>query len=233
MENIKASSGMSATRIVASAFGILVGLAGIDHGIFEILQGDVKPDDLMIAAIGPAQRFWEYGTEPALTVIPSFLVTGILAVILGILVIVWAAGFVQRKYGAVILLLLAVTLFLVGGGFAPIFLTLLAILTAALIHKPLTWWRAHVPAVIQTFLAWLWPWSLIALVLIFFISVEIAIFGYPFVWFFGTTTTHTILYAAADIMIGLMLLSPLTAFAYDTKNCLHQDHVSRIAVSSR
>jgi len=25
-------------------FGILVGLAGIEHGIFEILQGDVKPD---------------------------------------------------------------------------------------------------------------------------------------------------------------------------------------------
>ncbi len=218
MEITKVSNNLSATRIVASTFGILVGLAGIDHGIFEILQGDVKPDGLMIAAIGPAQRFWEHGTETALTVIPSFLVTGILAVILGLLVILWAAGFVHKRYGARILLLLAVTLFLVGGGFAPIFLTLLATLTATLIHKPLTWWRAHIPAAIQSFLARLWPWSLIALVLIFFVSVEVAIFGYPLVSFFGSDGTLAILNQAANIMLLLMLLAPLTAFAYDTES---------------
>jgi hypothetical protein len=30
----------SATRVVASTLGVLVGLAGIDHGFFEVLQGN-------------------------------------------------------------------------------------------------------------------------------------------------------------------------------------------------
>lgn len=221
MENTEASSNTNATKIVASTFGVLVGLAGIDHGIFEILQGDAQPDGLMIAAIGPAQRLWEYGTEPALTIIPSFLATGILAVVIGILVIVWAAGFVHGKYGAAVLLLLSITLFLVGGGFAPIFLTILAVITATRINKPLTWWRIYIPAAAQTFLAWLWPWSLIALVLLFFLSVEIAIFGYPLVGRWGADKTRAVLYNASYAMIGLMLLSPLTAFAHDTRSPSH------------
>ncbi len=212
----------SATRIVASTFGVLVGLAGIDHGIFEILQGSVKPDGIMIEAIGPAQRFWEHGTEPALTVIPNFLITGILAVLFGFLVIGWAAGFVHGRYGAPVFLLLSVTLFLVGGGFAPIFLTILATITATRINKPLVWWRKHVPAAVQTFLAWLWPWSLAALVLVFVVSVEIAIFGYPFVSFFGPDISLAILNQAANVMIALMVLSPLTALAYDSSPLSHQ-----------
>lgn len=220
--NINVSSKVSATGIVASTFGILVGLAGIDHGIFEILQGDVKPDSLMIEAIGPAQRFWEHGTEPALTVIPSFLLTGILAVLIGLLVIVWAAGFIHRKYGAAVLLLLSVLLFLVGGGFAPIFLAIVATITATRINKPLAWRRTHVPAAMQSFLAWLWPWSLIAFVLVFIISVEMAIFGYPFVGFWGADTTMAILSNAANIMLGLMLLTPLTAFAHDSSGYIRR-----------
>lgn len=224
MENAKSSKHVSATKLVASTFGILVGLAGIDHGIFEILQGNLKRDGLMINAIGPAQRFWEYGTEPALTVVPSFLITGILAVILGLLVAVWAAWLIDRKFGAGVFLLLAVLLFAVGGGFAPIFLTIVAVVTATCIHQPLTWWRTHIPGLLQTFLAWLWPWSLIALVLVFLFAVEIAIFGYPLVAFVGEDATLAILNNAALVMIGLMLLSPLTAIAHDTRSFLRQDH---------
>lgn len=215
MLNKKVLSKASATRIVASTFGILVGLAGIDHGIFEILQGNVKPGDLMIEAIGSAQRFWEYGTEPALTVVPNFLITGILSVLIGLGVILWSAMFIDRKYGASILLLLSILLFLVGGGFAPIFLTLLAFITAVQIGKPLTWWRTYIPAAIRTFLAWLWPGSLITFVLVFIVSVEIAIFGYPFVGLWGAETTMAVLSSASNIMLGLMLLAPLTALARD------------------
>ncbi len=221
MRNAEASNNVSATRRVASIFGALVGLAAIEHGYFETQQGNVKPDSLLFPAIGPAQRFWEYGTEHALTVIPSLLVTGILAMIVGTLIVVWATGFVQRKYGAIVLLLLSVLSFGVGGGFAPIFLALAAFVAATRIGKPLTWWRTHIPAVIQTFLAWLWPWSLIAFVLVFFLSVEIAIFGYPFVGLWGAEATLAALYNASYIMLGLMVFSPLTAFAYDTKSHPH------------
>lgn len=215
MEDIRALINTSATRVVASTFGVLVGLAGIEHGYFELLQGDVRPGSIMIEAIGPAQRFWEYGTERALTIIPSFLVTGILAMVFGLLVVIWAGAFVHRKNGAGVLLLLSIMLFLVGGGFGPIFLAILASATATRIDKPLRWWRAHLPVNVRGFLTKLWPWSIVASVLLFVISVEIAIFGYPLVWFFGTDTTFTIQYTSAYIMLGLMLLSVLTGFAHD------------------
>jgi hypothetical protein len=82
----------------------------------------------------------------------------------------------------------------------------------------LVWWHRYIPAAIQTFLDWLWPWSLIAFILVFILSVEMAIFGYPLVSFLGAETTQTILWNIANIMLGLMLLSPLTAFARDIKH---------------
>jgi hypothetical protein len=42
-----------ATKAVASTLGALVGLAGIEHGFFELLQGNSTPDNIMINAIGP------------------------------------------------------------------------------------------------------------------------------------------------------------------------------------
>lgn len=205
----------SATRAVASTLGVLVGLAGIEHGFFELLQGNVTPSGIMIDAIGPAQRFWEYGTERALTIIPNFFVTGILAIVFGLLVTIWAGVFIDRKYGAGVLMLLSIILWLVGGGFGPIFMSILAIVTATRINKPLKWWRAHLPVNLRGFLVKLWPWSIIAFLLLFLISVEIAIFGYPLMWFFGANVTYDIQYTFAFIMVGFMPVSILTAFAYD------------------
>jgi hypothetical protein len=215
MERRETAQPMSATRIVASALGVLVGLAGIDHGFFEVLQGSVAPDGLMIDAIGPAQRFWEYGAETALTVVPNFLATGILAIIFGLLVTLWAAAFVHKKRGAGILMLLSIILFLVGGGFAPIFMSILASLTATQIDKPLTWWRRILPDGVQRFLSRMWPETLIASVLSFVISVEIIIFGWPLTAFFDADTAFGLLNTFSFIMLGLMLLSVLTAFAHD------------------
>jgi len=112
MKGIEALKNIRATRAVASTLGVLVGLAGIEHGFFEMLQGNVTPSDIMIDAIGPAQRFWEYGTESALTIIPNFFVTGIVAIIVGLLVTIWAGAFIDRKYGAGVLMLLSIILWL-------------------------------------------------------------------------------------------------------------------------
>ncbi|MFX0063905.1 MAG: hypothetical protein ACFFC7_17180 [Candidatus Hermodarchaeota archaeon] len=206
---------ISATRVVVSTLGVLVGLAGIEHGFFELLQGNVRPNGILIDAIGPAQRFWEYGTERAITIIPNFFVTGIVAMIVGLLVTIWAAAFVDRKYGAWVLFLLSLILWLVGGGFAPIFFAVFASVTATRINKPLTWWGTHLPNNTRGLLARLWPWSPIALVVIFWIGVEIAIFGYPLLWFFNADITFGIQYTLAFIMLGLMLVSILSAFAFE------------------
>ena len=181
-----------ATRVVASTFGVLVGLAGVEHGFFELLQGNVAPSDLMIDAIGPSQRFWEYGVERALTVVPNFFVTGIIAIVFGILVTIWTVVFIDRKYGAGVLMLLSILLWLIGGGFAPIFTSILASVTATRINKPLKWWRTHLPISLQGFLAKLWPWSIISFVVVFVIDVEIAIFSYPLLWFYSAEVTFSI-----------------------------------------
>jgi MFS family permease len=204
-----------AVHVTASVLGVLVGLAGIDHGIFEILQGNTPTGSLMISAIGPEQRFWEYGLETAFTIVPNFLVTGILAVVVGILVTIWSAFYLKRKHGALILMLLSVILFLVGGGFAPIFMALIASLTASRIDKPLDWWRKMLPAGVRKFLAKIWAGVLIIFIAVFLISVIIAIFGWPLTAFFDADTSNSYLNSLANLMVGLMLLSSLCGIAYD------------------
>src|SRR4030042_4516576 len=117
---------ISATRVISSTLGAIVGLAGVEHGFFEVLQGNATTSGLVIDAIGPAQKLWPGATEPALTIIPNFLLSGIAAIIVGLLVTIWAVAFVHRKYGALILLLFSFVLFLVGGGSPPLFLGVVA-----------------------------------------------------------------------------------------------------------
>ena len=123
--------------------------------------------------------------------------------------------FIDRKYGIWVLMLFSIMLWLVGGGFAPIFMSILAIITATRMSKPLKWWRAHLPAFIRGFLAKLWPLSIISFVVVFIIGVEIAIFGYPLLWFYSAEVTYAIQSTLAFVMVGLMPVSIFTAFAYD------------------
>jgi hypothetical protein len=101
---------LTAIRWITSAYGILVGLAGVEHGIFEILQGGVPTGGFLVDAIGDAYRFWPGGGERIFTVVPSFLWSGILSVVFGIIVTIWSYNYVQRKYGATVFFLLAITL---------------------------------------------------------------------------------------------------------------------------
>ena len=212
-----------ATHVAAAALGVLVGLAGIDHGIFEILQGHIQPENIIIAAIGPDQRFWVYGEETALTVIPSFLISGILSVILGIIVTVWAIGFIDHQHGAGILMIFSLALFLVGGGFAPIFMAVIASLTASRIHKPLKFWRAVLPGGVRAFLGKIWLGVLMASVVIFVFSVIVAIFGWPLTVFFDDETAFRHLNTLSLIMLGMLLLAVLSGFAYDIQQQIQSE----------
>jgi hypothetical protein len=107
-----ASGGMRnrATRVVASTLGILAGLLGLVHGYLETLQGNVALSGIFILAVGPpcqANRVW-HDCFPAMTIIPNFLVTGVLAIIVSLIVILWAAVFVQRKNVGLVLILLSI-----------------------------------------------------------------------------------------------------------------------------
>jgi hypothetical protein len=106
----------NATKVFASTFGAIMALAGIEHGIGEIFQGNVAPSGIMILSWPESEFFRNLGGEPAMTVIPNLLITGILAVLVSLAMLVWAILFVQRKNGGLIMILLSIAMLLVGGG---------------------------------------------------------------------------------------------------------------------
>ena len=88
--------------VTASAFGVYAGLLGMEHGFFETLQGNVVPKSVRIRAVSPWELSFPFGHEPALTLVPNLVLTGILAMIVGLSVIVWSTAFIQKKGGAVV-----------------------------------------------------------------------------------------------------------------------------------
>lgn len=93
-----------------------------------------------------------------MTIIPDLLATGIAALAVSIATIVWSLVFVQKRQGGWMLLVLAIAMLLVGGGFGPPALVLLAGVAGLGINAPYTGWRRHLPTTLRAWLAGLWPW---------------------------------------------------------------------------
>jgi hypothetical protein len=205
-------------RLTASAFGAYAGLLGMEHGFFETLQGNVVPHGMRIRA-SLSELPFPFGHEPAMTIIPNFLVTGIFAMIVGLSIVVWATAYIQKKGGGVVLFLLSVVLLLVGGGFGAITLLLTASFAAAGINKTLPWWRSHLSVNLVRFLAKAWWWCFIAALL--WVPAEFAV-GY----LFGVkndprqnlTNLNLIL---SYPMLGLFLLTLLTGFSCEIARRSH------------
>jgi hypothetical protein len=153
------------TRIFVSTFGAIMAMAGIEHGIGEILQGNVAPDGIMILSWPEAEFFRSLAGEPAMTILPNLLITGILAVLASLALLVWAVRFVDGKYGGQVMILLSIAMLLVGGGiFPPIFGILIGVV-ATRIHATGSTSKAQQPGGFRRFLARLWPWSYTACIL--------------------------------------------------------------------
>jgi hypothetical protein len=219
MKGEKALANISATRTLASMIGVFGGLMSMEHGYLETLQGNVAPTSIIIDAIGHQANSVFQGSEPALTLIPNFFVTGILAIIIGLLVAIWAAAFIPRKHGVVILILSSFILFLVGGGLAPLIIEIIAGAVATRIGKPLTWWRKHLSISSRHFFAKLWPWPFIVFFLPSLINLQIAIFGN----FFGVNNP---IFSAIliPLIFGFLLLSIVCGFAYDIQHTARDKH---------
>jgi len=171
-------SDLNATRLTATTAGVIFGFSGINHGFFEFLQGNTPTNGLLIHAIGEAQRFWPLGTEDAFTLIPNYMFTGILSMVLGLTIIVWSIGFLQIRHGRTVFLSLFIFLFLVGGGIGQLAFFIPAWAFATRMDRPLTWWKKVLPRSIWPFLSRLWIVTLVLASLTILIGLEIAIFGY-------------------------------------------------------
>ena len=207
-----------ATKIIVSTIGVILGISGIDHGIFEILQGNQPTKGLIINAIGPDHIMWKHGGESAFTILPTFLLTGILALLAGIAMIVWTVRYIDRKRGPLAFFLLNILLFLFGGGVAaPILIYPAAGFAATRIHKPLTWWHKILPERARPTLAKLWPYTLTIAVVSMLIGLYIAITGH--IPGMGADDPNRIL--AIDLSfvfgggLGMFLVSFVSGFADD------------------
>ena len=166
------------TKLLVTIFGVIFGISGMSHGIFEFLQGNISTDGLFISAIGEAQKMWPHGNEYAFTLIPNFQITGILSMFLGFSIIFWSIKYVHKKNGPTIFLILFIVLLLFGGGVAQILFFPLLWLVSTRINRPLTWWQKVIPERVQKGLRRIWIW-LLAISSITLLSVlVIAITGY-------------------------------------------------------
>jgi len=197
-----------ATRITASSMGIVAGIAGLEHGYFEILQGNARPASLMFASMGPPcvpEKVWN-ACEPAMTVLPNLLTAGILTVILGLLIIVWSAAFVPRKYGGSVLIGLSAVQLLVGGGFFPPLIGILGGAAGTRINKPL---RQKSASSIERLAAKLWPWPLVILM--------VWLLGQFPVGYFFNDFLQGIMGLGLLLILVMLPLSVYSAYAYDAR----------------
>jgi hypothetical protein len=209
-----------ATRVTVSTFGALAGLAGIDHGVGEVLQGNVAPDGVMVLSWPESELFRILAGEPAMTIVPNLLATGILAILVSLIVLVWATMFVQRKHGSLVLILLSGAMLLVGGGFGPPILGIIVGIAATRINTPLAWWRAHLTGGSRRFLANLGPWSIVAGVIAWLSLLP----GTILLDFYFGNIPDFVVYLLTLSAFGLLLLTLFTGFAHDVQRqfCLHK-----------
>ncbi len=149
-----------ATRIVASTVGAILGFSGIEHGVGEVLQGNVATSATVFPSWPGSDFFGVFGGEPAFSAVPNLLATGILAIVVSIMVTVWAVLCIRSKYGGWVLVGLLVLQFLVGGGIAGIPAGILTGLSATRIDAPLRWWRRRLSIRVGEVLAQSWAASL-------------------------------------------------------------------------
>ncbi|HEX6383594.1 MAG TPA: hypothetical protein VF177_02885 [Anaerolineae bacterium] len=201
-----------ATKVTVSTFGAIAAMAGIEHGIGEILQGNVAPNSIVIESWPGSGLFRILAGEPAMTIIPNLLVSGILAILFSLVFLVWALLFVQRKNGGLVLILLSIVMLLVGAGFGPPLLGIILGVTATRINSPLTWWRAHLSHDTRRFLSRLWPWALVAgFIAWLFVFPGSVLLDY----FVGVANPERTIAPLIFSAFGLLLLSIATAFAHD------------------
>ena len=198
-----------AVKTTAALLGASAGIAGLEHGYFELQQGSANPDGLFISSIGPPcdpERSWNR-CEPALTIVPDFAITGNLAMILGLVTIIWSLFFVQRRYGGQVLIFLSILLLLFGGGLFPPLIGIIAGLAGTQINKPLTWSREQLGSRFSRWLAWFYPWALIAYLVL--------VLGQWIVGYFFNEWLMANMWVNVVLILAFLLLSVPSAIAQD------------------
>jgi hypothetical protein len=151
----------SALKTTVSVLGVIVAAAGAEHGVGEILQGPGRPAGVMIESWPDTRAFEALAGEPAMTIMPNLLVAGLTTLVLAAALAAWSIWFIDRRHGAVGLLVLSAALLLAGGGLSPPVLGAILAIAAARLGAPVR----REPGIVSRRLASVWAWLLGAAVL--------------------------------------------------------------------
>jgi hypothetical protein len=201
----------NATRLYVSTFGTIMALAGIEHGIGEILQGNVAPSSVMIQSWPESEFFLSLSGEPAMTVIPNLLAAGILTVIASLALLIWSILFVHRKNGGWVMILLSLAMLLVGGGIFPPIFGILIGATAIRMNKPGSSPSNYGAEKSRRLLATLWPWSYTLCIFAWFALLP----GIPILEYFFGVENPVIVLVILVFALGSLLLNIFSSFAFD------------------
>lgn len=100
-------------------FGLITALAGFQHGVGNALQGNVPPDGIVIESWPDAPAYEILSGEPAMSVIPNLLLSGIVTMIVAVVIAVWSIANLRSPRRGLELIGLSFLFLLVGGGFGP------------------------------------------------------------------------------------------------------------------
>jgi hypothetical protein len=149
-----------AMRRFVAIFGTIVGFAGLEHGIGELLQGSRPPEGLMFLSWPGDGFFMILSGEPAMSLIPNLLASGIVTIAVALLFIVVAWFFSHRRFASLALISISVVLLLVGGGFGPPLQGIILGIAALKAYRPSRWWGKRLPPQAASVFAGLWRWSI-------------------------------------------------------------------------
>ncbi|MDH5718951.1 MAG: hypothetical protein OEZ22_15090 [Spirochaetia bacterium] len=207
MKNLKINAAQAISRI----FGVLGAIGGGIHGIGEILQGNVKPENLFISswATGPIALYFD--GDPGLTVLPSMLIAGITTVVIASIIIIWSVRYLKNKKDGFILIVLAILLLLSGGGVGPPILTLIAGIAGLGIGAKYVWWNNILGENAKKIIAKAWPFIYtICLFNGIFLVIGHIVAAYFFAPVEGDTFSNSFL-----LSIPLLILSIITGIYFD------------------
>jgi len=203
-----------AIESTVTIFAVALAIAGCSHGFFEMLQGFKPTPSIGIDSVGPELGLW--GEDPAFTLIPNYLITGAIAFLLGLVIIVWAIKFLDTNRAVPVLLALFVLQTLAGGGvgYIPFYLILCA--WATRMDKPLSG-LARLPAGLRGGLAVIWKPLAITGAILWVLALAESILGItaPTI---GDQNTLYLVWTMLLAVLVLMQMAFIGAGARDLKN---------------
>jgi len=196
---------INSTRLFVVIQGIIGGLVAIVHGIFAVLLGNK-----------PAGGFILDPATGAFTILPTYLISGIATICVGLALIVWTIRFIHLKNGPAIFLAICILLFLAGGGIAQVGFFLIAWLVSTRINRPPDWWKSDSFGNIKKRWASLWQAFLTGGYLFLFIGIAIwLVFTPPGTPLQEHITAYLICWTSLIAGLVLQIFTIVSGFARD------------------